>query len=222
MYITDETCSRWVEYGGGGRRKPPNGLLKQSPRGCDTLDDLWKFVREISSAHPDVTERLEEYHTLYSIKQIPFTGEFRPDLRNTRADNGSSPEVDLFVGIRDVKSCMRPTRPGQQEFRKAVMDRYGAHCAFCRIGHEALLDAAHIVPWNRMGADHPENALVLCKLHHFAFDEGLVYINPSTLQLHYVTSGPHAADLHIERPSIEHLPQLPWTRALQDLWDRRI
>jgi hypothetical protein len=216
MYVTDEACSKWVEFGGRGRLKPANGLPKQKTRGYDTLAEVWQFVRDISADDPDVIERIAAYHNLYSIKQNRFTGEFRQDLRNPPDKGDCGNETDLFVESRDVTSCMQPTRPGQQEFRKAVIERYGACCAFCRITHEALLDAAHIIPWSLMGADHPENGIVLCKLHHRALDQGLVHINPFTLQLHYVGNGPQAADLHIERDDIKHLSQLPRAAALQN------
>jgi len=35
------------------------------------------------------------------------------------------------------------------------------------------LDAAHIVPRSRLGADDARNGIALCKRHHWAFDAGL-------------------------------------------------
>jgi len=34
----------------------------------------------------------------------------------------------------------------QRSFRERVLDAYHRQCAFCRLRHEELLDAAHIVP----------------------------------------------------------------------------
>jgi putative restriction endonuclease len=60
-----------------------------------------------------------------------------------------------------------------------VLDAYRTHCAMCRLKHRELLDAAHIIP----DADpdgHPRvsNGLSLCKIHHSAFDRGILGIRP--------------------------------------------
>ncbi|HZE88844.1 MAG TPA: HNH endonuclease [Verrucomicrobiae bacterium] len=60
----------------------------------------------------------------------------------------------------------------QSRFRERVLDAYRGGCAFCRLRHEALLDAAHIVADNDPGGEPVvENGLALCKLHHAAFDK---------------------------------------------------
>ena len=45
----------------------------------------------------------------------------------------------------------------------------------------SLLDAAHLYPISKKGTDDPRNALVLCALHHRAFDRGLILIDPDSL-----------------------------------------
>ena len=52
-------------------------------------------------------------------------------------------------------------------------------CAFCGIrmftgdGH-TVVEAAHIIPWAISYNDDPRNGLALCRLCHWAFDEGLM------------------------------------------------
>ena len=59
----------------------------------------------------------------------------------------------------------------QRAFRERVLDAYRRQCAFCRLRHEELLDAAHIVPDNAPeGEPVVRNGLALCALHHTAFD----------------------------------------------------
>jgi putative restriction endonuclease len=41
-----------------------------------------------------------------------------------------------------------------------------------------LLEAAHIMPDSKGGAPRVSNGLCLCKLHHAAFDAGLIGITP--------------------------------------------
>jgi putative restriction endonuclease len=67
----------------------------------------------------------------------------------------------------------------QRDFRYRVLAAYSSQCAICRLKHEELLDAAHILPDNHPnGAPVVPNGLALCKLHHAAFDRNIVGIRP--------------------------------------------
>ncbi len=67
----------------------------------------------------------------------------------------------------------------QRSFREKVLDAYMSQCAFCRLRHRELLDAAHIIPDNMPnGKSTIENGLSLCKLHHAAFDSFIVGVTP--------------------------------------------
>jgi putative restriction endonuclease len=67
----------------------------------------------------------------------------------------------------------------QRGFRERVIDAYRTQCAFCKLKHDELLDAAHIIPDNE-----PEsrpivnNGIALCKLHHAAFDSFIIGVSP--------------------------------------------
>src|SRR5262249_10191915 len=67
----------------------------------------------------------------------------------------------------------------QQSFRMRVIHAYRKCCTICRLKHEELLDAAHILP-----DGHPKgepwvcNGLALCKLHHAAFDSNILGVRP--------------------------------------------
>ncbi len=64
-------------------------------------------------------------------------------------------------------------------FRSAIQRLYDHTCAFCGFrvitptGSTAL-EAAHIVPFAVSRNDDPRNGIGLCRLHHWAFDEGLL------------------------------------------------
>ena len=67
----------------------------------------------------------------------------------------------------------------QRSFREKVLDAYCSQCAFCRLKHRELLDAAHIIPDNLPeGKSTIENGLSLCKLHHAAFDSFMIGVTP--------------------------------------------
>ena len=67
----------------------------------------------------------------------------------------------------------------QRAFRERVLDAYRSQCAFCRLKHRELLDAAHIIPDN-LPESRPtvDNGISLCKLHHAAYDSFMIGVNP--------------------------------------------
>ncbi|WP_426940080.1 HNH endonuclease [Pseudarthrobacter sp. S6] len=67
----------------------------------------------------------------------------------------------------------------QAVFRGTVMRAYQGRCAVCRLQHGQLLDAAHIVPdRDEDGVASVVNGMALCKIHHAAFDVGILGIRP--------------------------------------------
>jgi len=67
----------------------------------------------------------------------------------------------------------------QAAFRERVIEAYREQCALCRLRHEELLDAAHIVPdSDPEGEPVVPNGISLCKLHHAAFDRFFLSIRP--------------------------------------------
>jgi putative restriction endonuclease len=63
----------------------------------------------------------------------------------------------------------------QRSFRERVLRAYREQCAICRLRHQELLDAAHIIADTEEGGSPiVPNGLALCKLHHAAFDRHFV------------------------------------------------
>jgi putative restriction endonuclease len=79
-------------------------------------------------------------------------------------------------------TALRPStilRRHERRFRSAGPLAYRQQCALCRLRHEELLDAAHIVPdRDPLGEPTVSNGLSLCKLHHAAFDRHFIGIRP--------------------------------------------
>jgi len=68
-------------------------------------------------------------------------------------------------------------------FRTEVLNIFNHTCVLCgksqRISEDiSVAEAAHIVPHSQRGADIIENAICLCPVCHWAFDKGLLGINP--------------------------------------------
>ena len=64
----------------------------------------------------------------------------------------------------------------QAIFRERVIRAYRTQCAMCRLRHEQLLDAAHIVADSDEGPPSIRNGVSLCKIHHAAFDQLFVSV----------------------------------------------
>lgn len=88
----------------------------------------------------------------------------------------------------------------QPVFRSTVLRAYKRRCAVCNLGHQELLDAAHIVPdSHELGVASVTNGLALCKIHHAAFDAAILGIRPD----HVVQIRPDLLK-EIDGPMLEH------------------
>lgn len=66
----------------------------------------------------------------------------------------------------------------QAQFRRRVLGAYRSSCTVCRLSHENLLDAAHIIPDRDDGEPVVSNGMAMCKIHHAAFDSNIMGIRP--------------------------------------------
>lgn len=125
-----------------------------------------------------------------AIKPVYVTGDDPKSLTFTvMADVNGSFEEKTLAGSeaisertelrRQYATAAVQVRLHQASFRERVLDAYRTHCAMCRLKHRELLDAAHIIP-DADPEGHPEvsNGLSLCKIHHAAFDRGIIGIRP--------------------------------------------
>jgi putative restriction endonuclease len=80
---------------------------------------------------------------------------------------------------REYVTALARRRLHQRAFRERVLAAYRHQCALCRLKHEELLDAAHIVPdADPEGEPVVSNGLALCRLHHSAFDRFFIGVRP--------------------------------------------
>lgn len=84
-----------------------------------------------------------------------------------------------FEARREYETRSVKVRLHQRRFRELVVAAYRTQCTVCRLRRGELLDAAHILP-DRDERGRPEvpNGLALCKIHHAAFDTGILGIAP--------------------------------------------
>lgn len=83
-------------------------------------------------------------------------------------------ELEKRYIIREVK-----TRVHQAEFRARVMNAYSNRCAMTGLPVPQLLEAAHIIPDSQEESPtEVSNGISLSRLHHRAYDAGLIGIDP--------------------------------------------
>lgn len=87
----------------------------------------------------------------------------------------------------------------QPVFRARVLKAYELACTICRLKHADLLDAAHILSDAEGGQPVTSNGLAMCKIHHAAYDRGILGIRPD-----YVVEVRPDVLLEVDGPMLKH------------------
>lgn len=160
--------------------------------GLDELNQLWGMRREKLTYLEDAALLLAEIRHRAGIDpQLRPAAELMSyeaiqALQGALEENGeltvaepSPPTVDFAVteGKR-VEQVLRVIREGQAEFRKRLVNHYGAVCMVTGTAQASVIDAAHIVPYNGTSTNALSNGLLLRKDIHALFDSGLLTIGP--------------------------------------------
>jgi hypothetical protein len=74
-------------------------------------------------------------------------------------------------------------RQGQPAFRSALLAAYDKRCAITGCDVDAVLEAAHIIPYQGVWTNHPQNDLLLRADVHTLFDLGLVAVDSHSMTL---------------------------------------
>jgi len=148
------------------------------------LLDLTRFrfilVKKSSSSYPDVIALIA------ARRSGPVVPHDRPvavaDLDGAEADESAAEAApfrlfDLSAAVV-TSTVYRVAR--SIAFQKTVLEIYGHQCCVCGTGLRrpgtklTEIDAAHVVPRGKRGADDARNGIAFCKSHHWAFDNGLI------------------------------------------------
>ncbi len=100
---------------------------------------------------------------------------------------------------RDYAERLTKLRLHQPVFRARVLRAYEQSCAICRLRHVDLLDAAHILSDADGGQPVVPNGPSLCKIHHAAYDRGIVGVRPD-----YVVEVRADVRLEVDGPMLRH------------------
>jgi len=130
------------------------------------INDGGYFSDDESSRLKERIEDLDDSFVYEKRIEDAAAGEFRPMWE---------PEMSVDRGF--IMSAKR-----NPAFRRLVISAYDETCAVCGIrlltsSGITVLDAAHILPFNKFRNDDVRNGLSLCKLHHWLFDRGLISLD---------------------------------------------
>lgn len=102
-------------------------------------------------------------------------------IRNTPKMNIPGTATFSPESEEQLQKAARDVRKGQGPFRNRLRELYSDQCCISRTNVEAVLDAAHIIPYSLNGATEEANGLLLRSDIHNLFDDGLIEINPQSL-----------------------------------------
>lgn len=108
---------------------------------------------------------------------------------------GSQPTSDT----REYAERLTKLRLHQPVFRARVLQAYERACAICRLKHVDLLDAAHILSDSEGGQPVVPNGLSLCKIHHAAYDRGILGVRAD-----YVVQVREDVLAEVDGPMLKH------------------
>jgi len=152
--------------------------LRQLAIGADLDDELFIFT-----THPESRLKL----TLALLESC-FSAEgsriLSEEIGVQKQAYQYSLELERQVfGIKSPEPVLAlPDSVRNQGFRRAIVHCYDHRCALCGVriitpeGH-TVVEAAHIKPWNRYKDDEVPNGMALCRLCHWAFDEGMMSVD---------------------------------------------
>ncbi|MGP0223582.1 HNH endonuclease [Paenarthrobacter sp. NCHU4564] len=122
---------------------------------------------------------------VYLLAEERGEQQFIVDIDPSSAAFGGTDGVEDSRNLEIVKrygTRIARTRLHQRLFRSTVINAYDTRCTVCNLRHIQLLDAAHIIPDAHVdGAPVVANGMAMCKIHHAAFDTGIMGIRPDLI-----------------------------------------
>ncbi len=172
--ISREGYDSDIEYNIGSMKR-----LRDVYLGARLDDELFQYICD-----PVARERLR-----LVIIQTYFSPEVQPaiikqgrvNLESYRYSEDILKNANEHPAEWEAPENQEEIQVRNQGFRRAIVILYDHRCALCGIrmltpeGH-TVVEAAHIVPWNKSHDDLPSNGMALCRLCHWSFDEGLMSV----------------------------------------------
>lgn len=168
-------------------RSTPEGTLIYRYTGTDPnhrdnagLRELMKMNRPLAYFYGMSPGQYMTIWPVYIVGDDPHFLSFRValDAMETVTDPPEIESNDTQIRRAYLTASVK-IRLHQRSFRERVLEAYQSTCAFCKLRHRELLDAALILPdADPAGILSIQNGVALCKLHHAAFDSFILGITP--------------------------------------------
>lgn len=162
----------------------PDGLIRYKWRGDDPDHAENRALRAAMLAEQPLIWFWGVGQAMYQpIFPMYLVGEEREQQQFVVATDGlqrlqpaDSPMEEVMRRYLRTETTRRVHQP---VFRGMVMRAYETQCAVCSLRHASLLDAAHIVEdGHELGIASVRNGMALCKIHHAAYDTGILGVRP--------------------------------------------
>ncbi len=149
-------------------------------------------------------------YPVYIVGDNPDLLEFKAVVDELKSLNTDRVEdFDFESGRRRYITRSTKIRLHQSGFRARIMKAYKETCAFCKLKHVRLLDAAHIVPDSDEGANEIQNGMALCKIHHSAYDLNVIGVDPDYI-------------IHVRKDILEEIDGPMLKYGIQELHQNKI
>jgi len=149
----------------------------------ESIDGKWKYIGILKVIdYKYITKRgFGTYEFKIKTEGFQTPEEFSPELEDILAISNQN-EPQLTDEGRRVVTTTLNKKERNGVFSKKIKGFYDNSCVVCRkkrftaAGYPEV-EAAHIYPKEKNGSDDFRNGIALCKLHHWAFDNGLIFID---------------------------------------------
>lgn len=153
---------------------------------------IFGFRQELESGKWRYLGILRVLDYKYILKREYKTYEFKLKIEDIEEPENYSPELKEILDISQEKTpklkdeytkvskIKRKSR--NAAFSKKIKEIYENTCAICKkkrytASHYPEVESSHIFPKEKNGSDDLRNGISFCRLHHWAFDGGLLSIN---------------------------------------------
>jgi hypothetical protein len=159
-------------------------LVREHEDAVTSADDLLirmaaTALRHAAGKRGDVLPRIAHALDVELGDAVPVGGTQVDAVFDGPVDDPTEPAEALRREITQYRRTAARGSAGRR-FAEAVKAAYEYRCAFCGGDYPKLasaatsgVDGAHILPWARYDLNSVGNGLCLCKLCHWAFDNGL-------------------------------------------------
>lgn len=177
----------------------------------DRILNSAKAIQKHFRTDEDIVHSILREFDLPDAESAAYSGISDSTVGFESEDDTSSPEDSRRE--RATKWRKQADRgPGARDFSLKVRDAYDYRCLFSgerfpKLPHfdSAGVDGAHILPWSTHQLNSVPNGICLCKLCHWAFDNGLLRLDFDAGQKEYLLSIPR----NIEKAAVDAEFDLP-------------